>query len=245
MRRRNLVLVSVFGHLALVLALYFGGVWRIDRLEAGKLRTAIADVPAHQEESGSPAPPAQPFQRKPPPPKRIADTPVQPTPRPVEPEPTPAVTGDDRDDNGNGKGTGTGSGPGTGPTPGDCVADCAPPKVTPPEPPQPPRPPDPPRVIDSTTLTHLRVSGETRIEPPDVIKLAMRRDGVDKATGTFKLCIDAAGAVTTVKSVKSTGYRDYDDALAAAIHGWRYRPFTVGGRAVQACSFVTFAFRME
>jgi cysteine-rich repeat protein len=98
----------------------------------------------------------------------------------------------------------------------------------------------PPRVIDG-----LRVSGEAQILPPSTVQTQMARDGVVRAVGVFKVCLDTVGRVEQVRQLRSTGFPDYDQRLDAGIRQWRYRPYEVDGRAVPACGTVQFVYQQR
>ena len=67
----------------------------------------------------------------------------------------------------------------------------------PPPPPPPPPPPAPPQNVPPTLLEGSRIAGEKMIVPDDVTKTEIQRSGKDKIIGSFKLCINASGAVTS------------------------------------------------
>jgi len=79
-----------------------------------------------------------------------------------------------------------------------------------------------------------------------VTKTEIQRSGKDKIIGSFKLCINAGGAVTSVKMLKSTGFPAYDSKIQSKMNGeWKYRPYAVNGRAVPVCTAVTFILLAE
>jgi TonB family protein len=60
-----------------------------------------------------------------------------------------------------------------------------------------------------------------------------------------KVCLDAGGRPSSLKTIKSSGYPDYDRKIRSEMNRWRYRPFQVGGEAVPVCSTVTFIYRIH
>ena len=49
----------------------------------------------------------------------------------------------------------------------------------------------------------------------------------EQGKGVFRVSVDAkTGKVTTVSTVKSTGFRDLDDSAIAALRRWRWKPGT-------------------
>jgi len=91
----------------------------------------------------------------------------------------------------------------------------------------------------------VRIGGPDDIQPPEHVKRQMIADDNRKSTGTFELCVNEAGVVSSVKLLRSTSYRDYDNRLASAVRGWRYRPHTSNGMAVSVCSTVTFIYSIK
>lgn len=94
-------------------------------------------------------------------------------------------------------------------------------------------------------VENLRISGETQIQPDPDVKIMMEHAGQSHLHVAFKVCLDAGGAVTSTSRMGSTGYSSYDEALAAAIATWRYRPYSVNGVATPVCGPVTFNFTLR
>jgi hypothetical protein len=91
-----------------------------------------------------------------------------------------------------------------------------------------------------------RIAGEKAIQPDDVTRMDISRSGKDRIVGTFKLCINAEGAIQSVTMMKSTGFSPYDTKIQGTIRSsWRYRPFNVNGKAVPVCTAVTFIYSMH
>jgi hypothetical protein len=101
----------------------------------------------------------------------------------------------------------------------------------------------------------LPVIGDPGEEPLSVVPRALQRVrgdpaiapdggvGRGKATGSFKLCLDPAGNVASVRMLASTGLPHYDAKIMRALEGWQYRPFVAGGRPVRVCSALTFIYQ--
>jgi len=248
-RRKILIGVSIAGHAALFAGVFASSVWNIEQLDRdSKLRTSLAVIAPPTLESGSFSPPEQkPVPRRPDPPKVAVKEPRQPRPPKddvkIEPPPGPDATGDGL---GAGKGPGGGDGPPGGAPcqePGGCQPKVAPPPA-PPAPPPAPQPPAP-RTVAPQVLKGLRTSGETAIYPPNDVLQQMHRSGDLKTRASIKVCIGADGAVAQVGILQSTRYPAYDEALLAGARRWVYRPYTVNGRAMPACSVVTFQYQMK
>lgn len=245
MSRRWLIPVSLLAHAVAGAGILIAGAWHIDRLDAER-STALAIVlpPSPPPEGGHEAV-ATTTTFTPKQERRVVHEMAQPTP--VAPEPV-AATATDADPGGRGTGDGEGPGTGTGigsptPCPPGTVCDGVPGDPVPPPAPKPPAPK--PTLVAPNVLGGLRVAGETQIHPPDVVKTQMQRDGRDRIAGTVKVCVDARGAVASATMIGTTKYPAYDALLVANVRAWRYRPYTVNGTPVPACSAVTFQFSMR
>jgi hypothetical protein len=102
--------------------------------------------------------------------------------------------------------------------------------------------PPPPQNIPPTLLEGSRISGEKLIVPDDVTKTEIQRSGKEKLVGSYKLCIDTNGVPSAIKQLKSTGFGAYDKKIIEKMNDWRYRPYTVNGKAVPVCTAVTFIY---
>lgn len=111
--------------------------------------------------------------------------------------------------------------------------------------PAPPPPPPPPPMVHNvppTLLEGARISGNRIIMPEDETKGAIQRAGIPRVTGSFKLCIDATGAIKNVTVLKPTGFVAYDQKIQREIWQWAYRPYHVNGKAVAVCTAVTYIY---
>jgi hypothetical protein len=115
----------------------------------------------------------------------------------------------------------------------------APPKPTPPPP---PAPAAPPITIPPTMLEPNRLSGDKDIEPYDATKTEIAQSGKGKLVGSYKLCVDAQGAVSTVNQLKSTGFPDYDAKIRAEMKQWTFKPYLNNGKPTPACTAFTFIY---
>jgi hypothetical protein len=103
-------------------------------------------------------------------------------------------------------------------------------------------PPRVPLTVSPASLEALRQSGSRFIEPSDETKEVIADAKKKNVTGTFKVCVDDHGTVTSATPVKSTGFDDYDSTVAAAVQKWTYSPFLVNARAVPVCTAVTVSY---
>jgi TonB family protein len=102
-----------------------------------------------------------------------------------------------------------------------------------------------PKLVAPSVLKALRTSTETQIDPPDSVHEQMIREEHKVAQGVVKVCINDTGAVTSTSVMKSTGYATYDQALAAGVHNWHYKPYLAAGHASAVCSAVTFVYKLQ
>ena len=109
-------------------------------------------------------------------------------------------------------------------------------------PPPPPPPSAPPQNVPPTLLEGNRIAGNKAIVPDDTTKKAIAASQKDKIIGSFKMCVDPTGVVTTVSQLKSTGFPAYDAKIMREMKTWGYRPYMVNGKAVPVCTAVTFIY---
>jgi TonB family protein len=263
MSHRWLIAVSMGAHFAVAGALFATGVWRIDRMENhNRSRAEILQPPPPPAPSGSPVAvklPDLPPKVKPP---EIVKSVVQlPTERPQVGAAIPSTE------------PGGGGGSGNPDDPGMCKEHCGEAAQAPAVPvcgdgsldaseqcddgnkldgdgcsstcrievkPKPAL-----QQIAPKVLSGLRMSGETQVHPGNSTQSQMVRDVATRVVGTVKLCISSDGGVSSAKMLVSTKYDAYDAALLAAVHDWHYRPYTINGAAVPACSSVTFVYSIN
>ncbi len=239
--RPTLVATSLVVHLAIVLALFIAGFWKLDRLDAPRHRVDLAVAPPPPPApAGSPAGAKVKLERKQP--KHVThDIVIAPKPEPEEP-PTAAaeIPGDGE---GSGSGTGSGSGSGDPDSTGDCTGEGCGESTTEPAKKQP--------IVERevfvppTVIKRMRIAGETQIQPPDNEKTALLRSGHPRAAATVKVCVGSTGDVASLSFVKSSGYAGWDAAIMRAIRDWRYKPHRVGNLPVAVCGMVTFLYAIK
>lgn len=253
-RRRIFFAVSGSLHVAAIGALAVATMWRVDKLTPEAHHNAIAVLPAPPGNSGGGQKMADPKKvatRKPKPKDAIQPVPHQQ----VSQEPI-AIADPGTGEPGTGGG---GDGKGVGePTSGSgcTVEPCGigdPPVIVPLIKPCSERPTDadclPPPVMKVERVPEValgaRISGDAQIHPPDIVTTMMQRDGKSQTRGTFKMCLDTEGSVTSVSALRSTGYDAYDDRLVAGMQTWRYAPYKVNGTKVAVCTVVTFVYAVR
>ncbi|HEY1812631.1 MAG TPA: energy transducer TonB [Kofleriaceae bacterium] len=235
--RAWLIGTSLVVHISLIFGLFVAGAWQLDRLDAGKHHVEILmPLPPPPAASGSPTPKAQPFTYK-----HIVHEVVQRDERIVETPANDLVASTST-------GTGTGEGSGSGDDPigtGACTENCGPGSDAPPVVHNDVKPKLQTTMVPPTVLRGMRISGETQVQASDVVKVQIMRDGKAAVTAMFKVCVDAGGGVSSLARLRGTGYAAYDDQLEAAIHAWRYRPYSANGVAIPVCGVVTFIYDMK
>lgn len=84
-----------------------------------------------------------------------------------------------------------------------------------------------------------RLTGEKNIVPDDETRDQIAA-GPGKVVGSFKLCLDLGGHVSSTEILKSTGFPAYDDEIIAGIEQWTYKP-----QQQLVCTAVTFIYSVE
>jgi len=232
-----LLIAVLSGHGVLGISMWIKSIWEIEMLERPKTQVDLAVAP--------PPPPPPP-----PPPGGARPQNVQITPKkikvkdivqPVKIEKQEVAKVEDSGDP-NGVEGGEVGGVAGGVVGGDINGVAG----APPPPPPPPPPPAPPQNVPPTMLEGSRIAGEKQIIPDDVTKTEIQRSGKDKVIGSFKLCINAGGEVTSVSMLKSTGFGAYDSRIQGKMRGeWKYKPYAVNGKAVPVCTAVTFIYSQK
>lgn len=66
-----------------------------------------------------------------------------------------------------------------------------------------------------------------------------------QAIGSFRISVDATGAVTSVTAVKSTGYAAYDDKIVSEMRSWVFSPYLIDGKPRSVYTAITFVYRSQ
>jgi serine/threonine-protein kinase len=106
-----------------------------------------------------------------------------------------------------------------------------------------PAPPAAAQVVTPGSIT--LVAGTKAVEPDDPTKQELQRAGKNTVVATYKLCLDAAGAPSSVTRLKSSGFDAYDAKIDRALHAWKAKPYMVNGAAVAVCTAETFIYKMS
>ena len=244
-----IVVGSAIAHAAAVAVLAVTAMWRVSLVatpDSGDV--AIAGPKPPLGAAALPAASKLTVDRPKPVKVKTKDVVQPPTSKPDEP-PTPAVGAGDPTATGTPGGEGPPGPPGLPPCPQEPCTTDGDPVVEPPKPrTDPPVVKDPP-IVPPTIAKGLRERGDERILPSRTTQLAMVHDGTTQVRGTFRLCVDERGDVTSVRTLSSTGYADYDDALVEGMRGWHYRPYLVQradepARPMPMCTVQMFVYRI-
>jgi TonB family protein len=244
--RRIFLTVSAIAHVGFAVGFVLVGMWRVERLSDDRADTSLAVFSPPPGNSGGGAAPkaAAAVQKKPQ--RKVVKSLTQPTLKPDLHVTTEPVVDEPPGDGGGGDGKGTGTPTsGAGCTQEPCGVGeppVAPPIVLPPEPQVTPPTVIAPTIVAPSIVAGLRISGETQIEPPNLVRTAIARDGASRVVGTFKMCLNQQGEVSSVTTLRSTKYAGYDDEIKSTMRNWRYRPYLIGGTAAPVCSVVTFQY---
>jgi hypothetical protein len=99
---------------------------------------------------------------------------------------------------------------------------------------------DPPANVAAAVLEASRISGDPNIAPDRADKVQMMQSGKTMILGSWKLCLDETGEISTIANLKSAGFSNYDRKVERELGKWRYRPYLVDGKAMPVCTELTF-----
>jgi hypothetical protein len=106
-------------------------------------------------------------------------------------------------------------------------------------------PPPVPVTVVWKVLEEYRETGKRDIVPDEATRRQMVADRKTRVVALFEVCTTAAGAVRHVRRRKSSGYGTYDQQIASAMRTWTYKPELVHGKAVPACTVVTYIYSQQ
>jgi outer membrane biosynthesis protein TonB len=104
--------------------------------------------------------------------------------------------------------------------------------------------PDPINVAPGE-LDALRLTGDKLVVPDADTKAAIARAGATRVIGSFKLCVNRKGSVSSFDVLTSTRFPGYDQSIMRAMADWTYRPFLHDGKATPVCTAITFVYTPE
>ena len=101
-------------------------------------------------------------------------------------------------------------------------------------------------MVAPAALDANRIAGDKSIVPDETTMDAISRSGADKLTSSFKVCVNAEGAIATVSQLKSSGFPQYDEKIQNTIRKeWRYKPYLVNGKATPVCTAFRFIYSQK
>jgi hypothetical protein len=98
-------------------------------------------------------------------------------------------------------------------------------------------------MVDARVLH--RIVGDAQIHPDENTMVEIAKAGGGILYASFAYCIDEGGSVMAVRALRKTGVERYDDEIADAMRGWKYRPFVVDRKATPACAAITFIYSVN
>ena len=85
----------------------------------------------------------------------------------------------------------------------------------------------------------------TREPPlPSNAKAEMYKQGIKNPTIMIKMCINTAGAPTSVDLIKGCGYAEADQNILSHVRDWRFKPYSVNGTPVPVCAAILFKYNI-
>ncbi len=248
---RLTVSVSVLLHVTAGIALLVVSFWKITRLTPKSQELVFSGY--SQPPEGDPAPAATPSPPAPEQKPKLPDStsPVEKkalaeqTPDPetqAEEDPSSQTTTESPgSDPGGGGGLRTdlgiwNGGPGVGVGVPEGNPDAGPP---------PPPEKDDPAIVEQRVIEAQRIAGTREIQLPDGVLATLRANGTTTLRVSTKLCINEKGEPATISIGGTSGYDQVEPTIRSEMSRWRYRPWVVNGKAMQACFGVTFNYRIE
>jgi hypothetical protein len=98
---------------------------------------------------------------------------------------------------------------------------------------------DTPLVSDSAVK---RIEGNKYIRPDEHDAATLAKAGGGVIVGGYELCLDEAGAVTSVDVIETSGLPRYDAKVQQDARAWRYAPVIVRGKPARVCTGVNFIY---
>jgi len=220
-RRAGTLVLAIAAHVGVIATVIVAGFWHVDEMPSPPHTNLTVLITTPPTPPGPPtiAPTTHGGSGKR---DLIAPTKVKPL-ADVPPATTPEPANEDFGNGGAG-GAGGGAG-GNGGGGGGCIENCGPPVS------------GPPKLIDPEVGKARRIGGEM----PHYSDRA-RAAGVE-GTVVAKICVSPAGTVSSATLLR--GLPLLDETVLNAVRGWRYKPFTVGDKAMPFCYVANFEFHLQ
>ncbi|MBV8758860.1 MAG: hypothetical protein JO257_16345 [Deltaproteobacteria bacterium] len=94
-------------------------------------------------------------------------------------------------------------------------------------------------VIEPSFPAH---AGEARLPSADLLRVALRGEGIERATARLRVCIAPGGNVIEATLAEPTGHAQLDAAIARDVAGWTYEPYAAPA-SVRVCTPVSLIYR--
>lgn len=103
----------------------------------------------------------------------------------------------------------------------------------------------PARVVPAALVESRRTAGIAAISPDDVTKVKIHEQGLAALRAEVLLCLDDAGAPSTIRVTAGSCVPAYDATITKAMADWRYRPFEIAGAPSPVCTTIVFVYRQD
>jgi hypothetical protein len=83
------------------------------------------------------------------------------------------------------------------------------------------------------------------IDAPKAVLITATQQGLDKIKMKAKVCFGADGYFKSIQINKASGFPELDEKVRSEVAKWRYKPFSVNGRATSFCFPINFRWDIE
>jgi hypothetical protein len=102
-----------------------------------------------------------------------------------------------------------------------------------------------PKAVSMSVLENLMTAGERDIQLPPAVREALKKATTKRLLIMAKLCLSAKGEPTAVDVVKDSGYPEADQNVIKKMKEWRFKPYTVDGKAVPVCTALVYSYSID
>ena len=93
-------------------------------------------------------------------------------------------------------------------------------------------------VIEPSFPAHV---GEARLPTADQLRVALRGEGIERATASLRVCIAPGGNVVEATLAEPTGIATLDAAITRDVTRWSYEPYAAPS-TVRVCTPVSITY---
>ena len=93
-------------------------------------------------------------------------------------------------------------------------------------------------VLEPTFPAHI---GEARLPSADLLRVALRGEGVERATANLRVCIAPGGNVVQATLADATGNAALDAAITRDVARWSYEPYAAPA-TLRVCTPVSVTY---